>query len=267
MNIDFEAIQKGNPHNLTKKQHFIPKESIKRFSNDNGKIQVKQLKTKKQEIVSVSPDDEIFCVQRLWDQRAESGYMKKIEDAFQKLVDGIIQNEIKSFDDAQNKIICDMYTLWEYRILHIEDFLKNPNQFIKLYGIEEENLTKNEQEILESKHCAYVNENAEISNRSIIGLQIQFSIDTSRYKNIRWGILKSSCKEFVMSSNPIMPKNNNEINATIVFPISPLYCIVPTAVYQVANDKDVEELNSLIIKNSKWFYFGKNLKRKQAESK
>lgn len=260
MNIDFEVIQKGNPHDLTKRQHFIPKKSIERFSDDNKKIQVKHLKTKKQQIVSASPDDEIFWVPRLWDQRAESCYMKKIEDAFQKLVDRIIQDEITSFDDSESKIICDMYTLWEYRILHIEEFLKNPNQFVKLYGIEEENLTKNEQEILESKHCAYVNENAEISNRSLVGFQLQMSIDFSRYTNIRWGILKSNSKEFVMPSNPIMPKNDNEINAIIIFPISPSYCLVPTAVYQVADDKDVEELNGLMIQNSKWFYFGKNLK-------
>jgi hypothetical protein len=259
MKLDFEAIQNGNPHKLTKKQHFVPNESIKRFSNDNKCVQVKNLRSKNQKIISVTPNDDIFWVPRLWDQRAESGYMKKIEDTFQELVDKIIQDQIRFFDDTHNKIICDMYTLWEKRAFFIEEFLKNPVLYHQLNGIQGDNLTKNEQEILESKYCGYINENAEISNRSLAGLQIQMSIDFSRYVNIRWGILKSTCKEFIMPSNPIMPKNENEINATIIFPISPSYCLVPTVVYQIASDEDVEELNRLIIQNSKWFYFGKNL--------
>ncbi|WP_310439056.1 DUF4238 domain-containing protein [Sulfuricurvum sp.] len=259
MKIDFEETQHGNPYELTKKQHFIPNESIKRFSDNNGKVQVKHLKTKKQQIVCTSPDDEIFWVTRLWDQRAENGYMKKIEDAFQGLVDKVIQNEVTSFDDTQNKIICDMYTLWECRILCIEEFLKNPKLFVQLSGIDGETLTKNEQEILESKHFAYVTENVEIPNRSLIGDQCQLKIIGSPYKNIKWGILKSSYKEFVMSSNPIIRHNENP--PTIIFPISPFYCIVSTVVYQVVDDKDIEELNSVIIQNSKWFYFGRNLKK------
>ena len=92
MNKIFESIQKGNPHKLTKKQHFIPKSQIKRFENKNGKVFCKNLKSKK--IVEINSNDSIFKVQRLWAEFAEKGYMKSIEDNFNKLVDCILNSSI-----------------------------------------------------------------------------------------------------------------------------------------------------------------------------
>lgn len=256
MNNKFEEIQKSNPHALTEKQHFIPKQSIQRFCNEHNCIKIKNLTSRNKKIVSVSCEDEVFRVQRLWDQRAENGYMKKIEDAFQKLVDQIIEEKIISFNDNENKIICDMYTLWESRIFQIEKFLENETLFIQLNGIHGENLTKDEEEILEKKHCLYTNKNAEISNRNMIGFQIQRNLDFSLYSNIKLGIVKSISKEFIMPSNPIPSED-------IIFPISSQYCLIPNFnfIYEIVNDETVDELNNIMMKHAKWFYFGKNLEK------
>ena len=264
MKNKFEEIQKSNSqsnlHALTKKQHFIPKQSIQRFCNEHNCIKIKNLTSRNKKIVSATSRDEVFCVQRLWDQRAESGYMKKIEDAFQKLVDRIVEEKIISFNDNENKIICDMYTLWESRIFQREKFLEKETLFIQLNGIQGENLTKNEEEILEKKHGLYINENTEISNRNIIGFQIQRHIDFSLYSNIKWGIVKSISKEFIMPSNPITSEGSNK---TIIFPISSQYCLIPNFnfMYEIVNDEMVDELNNLMMKHAKLFYFGKNLEK------
>lgn len=146
-----------------------------------------------------------------------------------------------------------MYTLWERRVYHIEEFNKNPDLFIKLDEISENNYTQDEKEKIESMHMSYVNENGEISNRDLIAGQIQIFILSSPYKKIQWGILKSENKTFVMPSNPCM--SNNYDKATIIFPISPYYCLVPIGIYREINDKDVDYLNDTMINNSKWFYF------------
>lgn len=253
MNTNHEVIQKGNPHKLTKEQHFIPKSQIERFENKNGKVFCKNLKSKNKKNVEINANDSIFKVQRLWAEFAEQGYMKNIEIHFNKLVDCILDSSIKEFTNEQSKIICDMYTLWERRVYHIEEFNKNSNLFIKLNGINGDNYTQDEKEKIESMHISYVNENAEISNRDLIAGQIQIFILNSPYKEIHWGILKSENKTFVMPSNPCM--SNNYDKATIIFPISPYYCLVPMKIYQEISDYEVQDLNNIMIENSKWFYF------------
>lgn len=84
----FEKPQKGNPHRITVNQHVFPRASIARFVNDNNCVSVFYIPTGKAFIVA--PDNELFCAKRAWDQRAEEGYMQRIERDFQKLVKDII---------------------------------------------------------------------------------------------------------------------------------------------------------------------------------
>jgi uncharacterized protein YyaL (SSP411 family) len=56
-----------------------------------------------------------------------------------------------------------------------------------------------------------------------------------------------------MPSNPCM--TNNYDKATIIFPISPYYCLLPTKMYKELEDDDVDYLNNTMINNAKWFYF------------
>lgn len=254
MNKTFESIKKGNLHRLTKEQHFIPKSQIKRFENKNGKVFCKNLISKNKKIIEINSNDSIFKVQRLWAEFAEQGYMKEIEKKFNKLVDCILNSSIKEFTNEQSRIICDMYTLWERRVYHIKKFNKNSDLFIKLNGISGDNYTQDEKEKIESIHMSYVNENGEITSRDLIANQIQIFILNSPYKEIQWGILKSKNKAFVMPSNPCM--SNNYDKTTIIFPISPYYCLVPSQIYREINDEDINYLNEIMINNSKWFYFG-----------
>ena len=255
MNKNFESIQKGNPYKLTKEQHFIPKSQIKRFKNERKKVFCKNLISKNKKITEINSNNSIFKVQRLWAEFAEQGYMKEIEYKFNKLVDSILDSSIKEFTKEQSRIICDMYTLWERRVYHIEEFNKNPELYIKLDGIDGEKYSLKEKEQIESMHMSYTNENGEITNRDLIAGQLQIYILSSPYKQIQWGILKSINKTFIMPSNPCMSNNYNE--ATIVFPISPYYCLVPIQIYREINGEGVDYLNNLMIDNSKWFYFWK----------
>lgn len=249
MENNHESIQKGNPYRLTK-------EHIKRFENKNKKVYCKSLKSKNSKTVEINSNDSIFKVQRLWSEFSEKGYMKDIEDKFNRLVDNILDEKIKKFTAEQSRIIYDMYTLWERRIYHIDDFITNPNLNTKLHGINGDNYTVDEKEKIESLHMTVINENGEISNRDLIGTQIQLFILNSPYLKIEWWILKSNNQKIFMPSNPFM--DNCDKSSTIIFPISPFYCLVPTNIFQIINDDDVNTLNNIMIKNSIFFYFSKD---------
>lgn len=257
MNNVFEPLQNGNPYGLTREQHFIPASHIKRFYNSNNKVFCKNFLSKNKTQIEINAYDSIFKVQRLWAEFAEKGFMKNIEDNFNKLVDNVTKGNIKEFNQEQSSIICDMYTLWERRCYHIDEFNKTPILNIKLYGIDGEYYTKDEKEKIERMHMTFLNENTEVSSRDIIGNQIMLYIYNSLYNKIEWGILKSTSKLFIMPSNPCM--NNSYTNMKIFFPISPNYCLVPQKIYCNVNESDVKKLNNIMIQNAKWFYFGKRI--------
>jgi hypothetical protein len=153
LKTNFESIQKGNPYQLTKEQHFIPKSHIKRFENENKKVFCRNFKSKSKKTIEINSNDAIFKVQRLWSEFAEKGYMKSIEDKFSKLIDNVLNETVKEFTKEHSRVICDMYTLWERRVYHIEEFIKNQDLYIKLQGINGDIYTQDEKDIY---HLQYI---------------------------------------------------------------------------------------------------------------
>ncbi|MFA5233755.1 MAG: DUF4238 domain-containing protein [Sulfurimonas sp.] len=256
--LNFEEIQNSNPHRLTIKQHIIPRASIKRFYNDDKRIELKNLSSKKQQKLLTNENDEIFIVKSLWSQKTEASIMKSIEDKFQKLVDKIINEKLSVFSVQENQIICNMYSLWEFRTHYIEEFTSS---FINtpLYETTPPNITKDEEEILESKGACFISKDNTFSTRFILEFEVNRFIDMkfSYRKNIKWGLLKSEEAEFIMPSNPIN-NNNAKDKETIIFPITPYLCLIPIAVFEIIQQSEVKELNEILVKNSKSFYFAKD---------
>ena len=101
--MTYEPTQKGNPHRLTVKQHTFPKTSIARFAGQKGNVELflKSL----DRVIQAKPSNEIFCAERAWDQQAESGFMKKVEDDFQALAGRILDDDLVSFKEADLTVI------------------------------------------------------------------------------------------------------------------------------------------------------------------
>jgi hypothetical protein len=81
MRQKFEKPQKGNPHQLPVMQHVWPLESIARFADGNGVVCL--FDKVRNKLRQAKPDDDIFCAKRVWDRRAECGYMKGITSSVQ----------------------------------------------------------------------------------------------------------------------------------------------------------------------------------------
>jgi hypothetical protein len=56
----------------------------------------------------------MFCARRVWDERAERGYMKSIEDQFQDLAEKLLA-ALPHLDGAQHTVVTRFYALWRLR--------------------------------------------------------------------------------------------------------------------------------------------------------
>jgi glutathione peroxidase-family protein len=105
LNNKYEDTKKYNLNRFTINQHFIPKESIKRFCDENNQVLLTNLNSKNKKTVKVTSSDVNFIVKRLWNQHAEKRTMKNIEDNFQKTVDKIVDNPNYIFNSTDNNSI------------------------------------------------------------------------------------------------------------------------------------------------------------------
>jgi hypothetical protein len=192
--VKYEKPQKGNRHCLTIRQHVFPTRSIERFADADGKVSVRLLRLNK--LKRVSPGNTLFCARRAWDQRAEIGYMKGIEDEFQSIA-GRIVDGCRSLTSREHASISRFFALWYLRASRRTQ--PEPDQ--PLRGIIGEHFTKDEEEILEKHWISFARRDATVPGRMMLGLKIQIEIDRLmiRYFNEKqWGILQASNGNFLV---------------------------------------------------------------------
>ena len=188
MRKKYEKVQKGNKCRLTEQQHVWPKRSIKRFLNAGGRVEVFDKYTRKQRFAA--PSDWIFCAKRVWDQRAETGYMKRIEDSFQKLADGVLSGAVTAIGPEQKRVVDDFYALWRLRAQARtvpEGELKAASPLVT--GTV---LSKDQEERLESNGYLFVRAGGRVPLRQIIGMQIErqiFHMRTQQLADVQWGLI------------------------------------------------------------------------------
>ena len=192
-----ERPQKGNPHQLTREQHVIPVAILKRFALPDGMVEVH---LRDGRIVKLPVDNQLFCVERLWDQRAETGYMKSIEDDFQALVSGLEDGYVGPLSSEEHRRITRFWLLWHWR----NQFIDSPQKDTQLHGIAGEQLTQDQREILESHGLAFAIDDGRLPARMMTGLRIQTMIDHGEmlHGGKRWGVLKSPALALVLGDRP-----------------------------------------------------------------
>jgi len=196
---------------LVKNQHVFPAKSIERFCNSNGHVQVWRLKS--ENTFPTGPRNNIFCVTRVWDQRSEQGYGKRIEDRFQALIEYVLANDLKSLPLEGHKTATEFYALWCLRS-KIESYDKYAEG--NLVGVTGNNLSEEQKKTIELKHSMYIEPGGVIPSHFKRGLTMQMEILQFMHRNpqLKWCICNSNSLEFVVSDNPegefiipITPKN------------------------------------------------------------
>ena len=192
-----ERTQRGNPHQLTREQHVIPAATLKRFAGPDGLVEVH---LQDERVTKLPVDNQLFCVERLWDQRAEAGYMKTIEDNFQALVTDLENGRSAALLPKEHEDVTRFWSLLHWR----NHFMESPADAPELKGIKGENLSIDQKEILESQWAAFADADNKLPIRTFVGMRIQMliDIDTVQAHEKRWGILRSPQAQLILSDRP-----------------------------------------------------------------
>ncbi|HGM6399561.1 TPA: hypothetical protein ACKP77_001983 [Serratia marcescens] len=82
--IDRDGKMRKNPNNLTIKQHILSAKQLSEWSVNGKTIHIRDIPSGEDR--NITPDNEYFGVQRLWDQEIEQVFFKGIEDKYQEQV-------------------------------------------------------------------------------------------------------------------------------------------------------------------------------------
>ena len=239
--MGFEKPAKGNPHKFVIKQHFHTAHSIGKFHCDDDKLDVfikeSGLTERKHKRSSV------FCAKRNWDQKAEIGLMTDIEHSFHEEI-----NNTKSFEERDHSAISEYFLLW--RIRH--NFHTSRMDDVVLNGISGSGLSREEEEILESKGASFVREGGVVPSRFMTGIQVLMQLVQQRpgVKNLKWGLLKACEGEFVVA----------DCYKDLTFmPISPTLAFCAGYEDMNIDRSGVATANKQSIEKSSAFYFARDL--------
>lgn len=253
--MTFEAPQKSNPHKLTVNQHTFPRASIARFANEKGAVQVLRKATGKR--FHAKPADQIFCAQRVWNQQAEGGFMKDIEDAFQQLASDVLDDPAFRLGPQHFALISEFYSLWDVRARWKKhERLADPsisNSAFEVIRLRH-NYTLDEQEQLEAAGLGYIRPDFTIPSRQIVApsIRLQLSESVRRMRGVIWAVLQAEEGEFVV------PDNFFEVPAV---PLSPTVCLWAGGGFCSGRvDRlAVREINRVAMATSGDYYFAREL--------
>lgn len=239
--ISHEKPTRRNPRELTVDQHFHSAHSISKFYNNDSRVDVCFLSSGV--IETRHKKAKIFCAQRNWDQRAETLLMHPIEDKFHDQIDNV-----RSYEKRDHEAITEYFHLWKHRFnFHVN---RESDAILPLDG---DDLTKEEEEILESKGAMFCRKDGVMPSRFITGGQIQLHLmrDSILHKNRKWGLLTATDGEFLIADN---------YRKIFFMPISPTQAFIEGHRDQVISRDALIEINNSTIANAHEFYFAKNIK-------
>jgi len=242
-----ERTRPRNPNRLTINQHVLPAKSIERFTNRSGRVLLHDLRRGRE--ILVKPDNSFFCACRAWDERAETGYMKCIEDEFQKIVDSILNGRIAVLAPEDKAAVDRMYALWHMRSRCRE--LEWQEQQLK--GVGGSDLTKEQEENLEKNGYVFVRRGGRMPARQLNGVVLQMRIfnyarDLAARVS-RWGIISAQSGEFIVPDIPVHG----------IIPLTPRLALVQSAPDGMIVERNVAEINSALRATSRDYFFARDL--------
>jgi hypothetical protein len=239
----FEKPLKGS--RLTVCQHVWPRASIARFARSDGVVCLYD--KIRQRSRPAKPEDEIFCARRVWDQRAETGYMKGIEDAFQDLASEVVTGTVSRIDTAQKNRVDAFFALWRMRA----DYRESPDDEVVLKGVTGGNWSKEEEERFEMAGVSFTRKGGKMPARMLHGVRIQFGIDSyvSQLAHVEWGVIQAQAGSFVVPDYPHY----------MIIPLSPTICLSAGGQTGIITTQNLAEVNRSFREASVGYYFAQDL--------
>ncbi|OJA41913.1 hypothetical protein BGV47_02835 [Burkholderia ubonensis] len=221
---------------------------MQQFVDKRGRVSVFDILRDK--IRLAQPKDTLFCAQRAWDQRAEAGYMKHIEDEFQKIVQPIIRGQVNTITPEQKPAIDTMFALWFMRTR----YRRLDAQEIQLVGVHGDDLTKAQEENLESNGYLFARMGGKMPARQLNGVQLQMRI--GHYARdlavlTGWGVIHAQTGEFIV---PDVPMHT-------IIPLTPKMALVASVPDGYVVERNLAEVNSALRASSREYYFARDFSK------
>ena len=241
-----ERTQKGNPHQLTVRQHVYPRASIARFLEGGG---VDVLDFKRDSMRRAGPDDDLFCANRAWAHGPEADWMKDKEDAFQALVEVALRERPTAFDDKQSEIISEFYALWQARAERRHFPTQSIGPMADVIGMRRI-YTPDELELLEKNGINAFRGDGSIQMRHIMGPVIRLAMDRIRegMNDSHWVLVSAPDGEFCV---PDVPAHG-------IIPLTP--SIVLHSMRSGSTSRgDVAEINGAMAAGTREYLFARSI--------
>lgn len=241
-----EKPQRGNPHELTVRQHVFPRASIARFVEGGG-VDVADIKRGR--IRRAGPDDDLFCANRAWAHGPESGWMKVQEDQFQVLAELILHNRQTTFDESQSDVISEFYALWRARGERRHLPMQTIGPQAGVIGMRR-NFTHDELELLEKNGISAFRGDGSIQTRHLMGPVIRLAMDQIRKEiaDRSWSLVSSQEGEFCV---PDVPAHG-------VLPLTPTLVLHINRTGPVSKD-EVAEINRAMVAQAQDYVFARSI--------
>lgn len=242
--LAFEETSSGNPHGITKKQHYHLNAIIKKFAGSNGIIRtLKNCGTTER----VSSENKCFLGMRAWSQEGETAVSHPIENSF--LDEVKIAEQMKGIKN--HKSISNYHLLWLLRF----HYAKNETDDYQLYsGVSFGSMDKTFEELIESHGKVPVQRDGKIAGRFKKTLDIKDLLQENEkaYTGVKWQVLVSNDLKLISADC---------YKESLYFPISPQIALKgikdePFTPIEIVSKEDAQKLNDHSINKAVDFYFG-----------
>jgi hypothetical protein len=240
--------QKNNPHKLTINQHVLHARSIARFVNGSGSVWLCDIVRRR--VRPAKPKDVVFCARRAWDQRAESGYMKEIEDAFQPLASAIVAGDVTAIGETERAIVNTFYSLWYFRGRHRH----LPMQNLQMNRVTGCNFSPDMEELLEKRGVIFMRAGGVMPARHINAIQMQvklFRYACDEMGKLEWGIVRPVDGEFIVP----------DVTEHFIMPICPAIALVANVPNGFVTVQNLVEINTALQLGSREYFFARDFNR------
>lgn len=190
--------------------------------------------------IEVAPSNTLFCARRVWSHKAESRIFKSIEDDFHReLKRALLLGTV-----LEHRHVTAYFSIWQIRA----KFASNPPNDIVLNGIDENQLTQDQEETLEKKGIMYAR-GSTIPGRfaAEVDLMTHHDRNLQTLHGSRWGLLRAPTTTGLLC--PDRP-------TTRWIPVTRHAVLVAGYRDQLMTDETVEELNKSAFDEASAFVFG-----------
>lgn len=234
-----EPTQPSNPRRLTIDQHVHSRACIARFADAKGLVHVVRAGTVK--AFPATPDNPVFCVKRVWDEHLEHGLFRQVEGAFQNALASVLEQATV----VDHGAITAYASIWQIRATLGERRLED----VVLHGVPREQLTKDQEEIIEKKHGAFTRDGSLPSRfAAFLDATRGHNFNMAQLASIRWGVLRTrEGPGFVCPGSPARE---------LYIPVTPALALIAGYRDREVSRADIDHLNGPLRSSASGLIFG-----------